>query len=221
MTASLIFLFAVLCISIALCAYLFYSIPYVNRVLRTKEKQFFDARLLLITFFFYVIIFTALESIFLYQEGFSLFAVSWQLQSVFFTVVTALVLCALRLSAGNLLISAPQFYVEKVVPLYGDFEEDSALFLELIADFKGEVVLDALDKKIIIARVPLVSFEGSNSSEEVMVECTFSESFLKDTLVQLVCYPASRGVFIEKTTMNRVLEYFEHRYAEKILKSLS
>jgi|GEM_PF-2991842 len=220
MTASFVFLSAVLCISIALFSYFFYSIPLVNRILRTKSQQFFDVRLLFVTLLFYTLIFVVIESIFLYQEGYSFFGFSWQIKSVFFTCVTALVLGTIRFSAGDLLISAPHYYVEKLVPLYGNFENDSTLFLELIAGFKGEVVLDALDKKIIIARLPLSSFEGLNSQQEVMIECTFSDSFLKSALVQIVCYPASRGVFIEKKTMSLVLDYFKFAYTEKILKSV-
>ncbi len=221
MTAPFIFLSAVLCISIALFAYLFYLIPPVNRMLRKKSQQFFDMRLLLVTLLLYAFIFVAIESIFLYQEGYSFFDFSWQIKGIFFMCVTALVLGAIRFSAGDLSISAPHYYVEKMIPLCGDFESDSVLFLELITDFKGEVVLDALDKKIIIARLPLASFEGFNSQQEVMIECTFSDSFFKSALVQIVCYPASRGVFIEKTTMGLVLDYFELKYREKVLKSLS
>ena len=221
MTASFILLSAVLCISISLFAYLFYSIPSVNRILRAKSQHLFDIRLILITLLLYALIFVAIESIFLYQEGYSFFDFSWPVKAFFFSSVTILVFGAIRLVAGDFLISAPHYYVEKMIPLYGNFESDSALFLELIADFKGEVILDALDKRIIIARLPLASFEGINARQEVMIECTFSESFLKSALVQIVCYPASRGVFIEKKTMGLVLDYLELKYREKILKSLS
>ena len=189
--------------------------------MRIKERQFFDMRLVLVTASFYGVVFAIVESIFLYQEGCSLFALSWRVQALFFSCATILVLGSIRLVTGGLVISAPHYYVEKLVHLQGNFEGDSALFLELIADRKGEIILDALDKKIIIARLPLASFEGINSQQGVMVECTFSESFFKSALVQIVCYPASRGVFIEKTTMNLVLDYLELGYTEKILKSLS
>ena len=221
MTASFILLSAVLCIAIALFSYSFYSLPFVSRILRAKEKRFFDLQLLLMTLLFYTLIFAAVEGFFLYQEGYSFFAFSWQVQGFFFCGVTALVLGSIRFSAGDLSISAPHYYVEKLLPLYADFETDSVLLLELIVDLKGELILEALDKKIIISRLPLASFEGINSSQEVMIECTFSERFLKSALVQIVCYPASRGVFIEKTTMNVVLNYLEFRYTEKILKLLS
>ena len=221
MTASFILLSAVLCISIALCAYFFYSIPFVNRILRRKSQQFFDVRLLLVTLLLYALIFVAIESIFLYQEGYSFFDLSWPVKAFFFSSVTILVFGAIRRVAGDLSISAPHYYVEKMIPLYGSFEDDSALFLEIIADLKGEVILDALDKRIIIAKLPLASFEGVSSQQEVMIECTFSESFLKSALVQIVCYPASRGVFIEKKTMSLMLDYLELTYTEKILKSLS
>ena len=198
MTASFILLSAVLCISIALFAYFFYSTPSVNRILRAKSKYLFDMRLLLVTLLLYVFIFVAIESIFLYQESYSFFDLSWPVKVFFFSSVTILVFGVIRLVSGDLLISAPHYYVEKMIHLYGDFEDYSALFLELIADLKGEVIHDALDKKIIIARLPLALLEGINSHQEVIIECTFSESFLKSALVQIVCYPASRGVFIEK-----------------------
>ncbi len=221
MSVSFIFLSAVVCISITLFAYLFYSIPGINRLLRIKQKQFFDVRLIVLTFSFYVLIFISLELLFLYQESYSFFAFSWPLQITFFTCVTILVLGAIRCASGNISISAPHYFVEKLVPLHEDFENDAALFLEIIADHKGEVILDAPDKKIIIACLPLASFGELNSQQKVMIECTFSESFLKSALVQIVCYPAFRGVFIEKTTMNLMLNYLEFKYIEKILKSLS
>ena len=221
MTASFILLSAVLCISITLFAYLFYSISFVSRILRTKSQYLFDIRLILITLLLYALIFVAIESIFLYQEGYSFFDLSWPVKASLFSLVTILVIGVIRLVAGGLLISAPQFYVEKMISLYGNFEDDSVLFLEIIVELKGEVILDALDERIIIARLPLASFKDINSWQEVIIECTFSEHFLKNALVQIVCYPASRGVFIEKTTISLVLDYLGLRYTEKIIKSLS
>jgi hypothetical protein len=221
MSASFILLSAVVCISITLCAYFFYSLPFVNSLLRAKGNHFFNTRLAFLTFLFSAFIFTAVETIFLYQEGYSFFALPWPIKGTFFAAVFILVLGVIRLVSGDLLVSAPQYYVEKIFSLESTFEEDSAIFLEIITHCKGKIILDALDKKIIIASLPLSSFEGSNSQQEVIVECTFSESFLKSALVQIVCYPALRGVFIEKTTMNLVLDYFELWYTEKILESLS
>lgn len=189
--------------------------------MRARVNRFFDIRLLVLTMLFYTMAFVAVEILFLYQEGYSFFALSWKIQGVFYTIVFVLMLVAIRLVSGNLVISAPHYYVERTLSLQNSFELDSEIFLELIAQCKGQIILDALDKKIIIASVPLTAFEGSKSVQEVILEFTFSESFLKSALVQIVCYPASRGVFIEKDTMNLVLDYFELWYAEKILKSLS
>jgi hypothetical protein len=217
MTASFVPVCAVLCIWISLFSSFFYSIPFINRLVRIKENQFLNVRVLLVTLLLYVFIFVVVESIFLYLEGYSLCALSWPVKTLFFSSVTLLILAAIRFVSGDLLISAPQFYVEKIIRLEGSFEDDSAFFLELFVDCKGEVILEALDKKIIIARLPLTLGEGLNSQQEVMIEFTFSESFLKSALVQIVCYPASRGVFIEKTTMSLLLDNLEARYREKIL----
>lgn len=220
MSAYPLFLAAALCIPITVFAYLFYSIPFLNRLLRTKSAYFFDTRLLLATLLFYGAVFVAVEAAFLYRAKYSFFAYSWAIQGIFLFVVTMFVFGAIHLATRGLSITAPRLHVEKLISLQGPFEDVSALFLEVIGQLEGEVILDSLDQKIIIARVPVFSFGIKNSQQEVILEFSFAPTFFNTVLTQMVCYSASRGVFVEKKAMHFILERVELLYTEKFLESL-
>ncbi len=197
MTSSQVVLFAVFCIPIALFSYFFFSLPRISRWLRIYDTRLIDVRLTGIFFVFYLCAFLAIGKAFLFFEG-VLFPGVWQQMFFVFACVTGLLMGSFYCATGGLVINAPAFCAERMVFSVGDVSTLAQEIVKMIVAQQGEILLELPEKNMVIAQLTL--------PEQVIVECSWQPLFLSITLVQMVCYPASRSGCVEKKRLAAVLD---------------
>ena len=209
MTSSQIILFAILCMPISLFSYFFFLLPRISRWVRTYTAQCIDIRLISVFFVFYLGVFLVIGKAFLFFEGI-LFPNAWQQILFVFVCVTGLLMFSFYCATGGLVIKAPVFCIERIVFYVGDTSTLSQEVVKMIMAQQGEVLLELSEKNMIIAQMVL--------PEKVVIEYTWQPLFWGNTLVQMVCYPASRSGYVEKKRLNAILnamQFFTDFYKNK------
>lgn len=198
--------FGVLCISIALGSFFLCSVSCFNRWLRIHRRSLFDFSLCAAAAALYLFIFLTLELLALFLGEFSFLQQPLSTLAFMFCAISVLVALSLHLATGGLTIRVSGLYVDKIFSVHGDSMAFGQVVLRTFAACNGELILDTSEKRLVIARLPL-STAQLHVEGEVMVECSW-EMVMQDTLlVQLICYPATRGRFIERGVLQRVLHH--------------
>ena len=190
-------------------AYFFYSIPPVSFLLQNYYRRFFLMTLLIVNILFSALFFLAVDQFFLFFHDNLFSSLPYLDQLLFFALVNSVLFFIIIRCVPFFVIKTELPYEQRIV-IFSDGKGDLfAKALQIMESLGASVIFEIPEKNLIIAQTYKQDSLEDDKKGEYILELTFSGRrflFCFKRYVHILCYPAHRGVFVEKEEMKKLVK---------------
>ncbi len=190
-------------------AYFFYSIPPVSFLLQNYYRRFFLMTLLIVHIFFSALFFLAVDRFFLFFHKNSFFSLPCLDQLLFFALTNVTLFFVVVRCIPFFDIKTALFHEERIVVFPDNKDDLFSKALQVMESVGGSIVFEIPEKNLIIAQTHKQGSLQDDVKSEYILELTFSRRrflFWFKRYAHILCYPAHRGVFVEKGEMKKLVK---------------